>query len=322
MAPGLSGYEAVRAGVTYYRHPAAGYLQVTGPDRFDFLQRQMTNDAKRLSTGGTMVSVLTSPRARILDVWLMVADEEWIGLITLPGRAEATAQFLQGRIFFMDNVTVTDSSAEYAQFSLEGPGASQLLSELGLSLVPSRGEVVTGELAGVGGRVIGQQGLSEDSFRLLVDAADGDTVTESLEAANIPSITPDVYDVLRIEAGIPGPRTELTEDYTPLEMNLKHAISDSKGCYTGQEVIARQVTYDKVTQQLVGLRLGGQVAVGDALQVDGKRAGVVTSVARSPRLDWIGLGVVKRPYHEVGTEVVVLAESGDFGAEIVLLPFE
>lgn len=322
MAPDLSGYEAARNKAAYYRHPNAGYLRFTGPDRFDFLQRQTTNDVKYLSTGGALVSVLTSPNARILDVWLMLAEEETIALITLPGRAETTAQYLQSRIFFMDNVSVTDSSAEYAHFSVKGPGASQQLSALGVSPIPSSGEIVTGQIAGVGGRIIGQQGLLEGGFRLLVDAADGNALAESLNAANIPLLTPDVYEVLRVEAGLPGPLTELTEDYTPLEMNLAYAISDTKGCYTGQEVIARQVTYDKVTQQLMGLRLDGQVTVGHSLQVDGKRVGTVTSVVLSPRFGSIGLGVVKRPHHNEGTDVLALTESGEVRAQVVSLPFK
>jgi folate-binding protein YgfZ len=322
MAPGLIGYEAARTKAAYYRHPDAGYVRVAGPDRLDFLQRQMTNDVKHLKNGGAMVSVLTSPNARILDVWLMLAEEDAVGLIPLPGRAETTAQYLQSRIFFMDNVSVSDSSADYAQFSVEGPDAPQLLSELGVSPIPSLDQKVAGQIAGVGGRVVGQRGLVGDGFRILVNTADGDTLAESLNAADAPALVPDTYEVLRVEAGIPGPLTELTDDYTPLETNLAYAISDSKGCYTGQEVIARQVTYDRITQRLMGLRFDGQAAAGDSIRVEGKRAGGVTSTARSPRFGLIGLGIIRRPYHEAGMAVTVLTESGQVKAQVVALPFQ
>ena len=82
---------------------------------------------------------------------------------------------------------------------------------------------------------------------------------------------------------------------------MEHAVSGNKGCYPGQEVIARQLTYDKVTQRLVGLRLDEPVAPGGRLLAEGKPVGVITSAAVSPRFGAIALGVVKRPHHEVGT---------------------
>jgi folate-binding protein YgfZ len=97
---------------------------------------------------------------------------------------------------------------------------------------------------------------------------------------------------------------ELTEEFTPLELGLEKYVSTSKGCYTGQEVIARQVNYDKVTKQLCGLKLNGTANIGDPVWSDGRKIGVVTSIGKSPRFGNIAKGVVKKPFNRSGTEVM------------------
>ena len=108
---------------------------------------------------------------------------------------------------------------------------------------------------------------------------------------------------------------ELTGDYTPLEAGLAWAVSDNKGCYTGQEIIARQITYDKVTKTLVGLRSDVPLLVGENVTADGRSVGVVTSSGYSPALGRpLALAVVKRPFNTAETELVV---SGNV-AQVVL----
>ena len=107
--------------------------------------------------------------------------------------------------------------------------------------------------------------------------------------------------VLRVEAGLPGAGAELSGDFTPLESGLRSAVSENKGCYTGQEIIARQISYDKITQFLVGLHLDTSTALGTRLYSEGRPVGAITSVAISPRFGAIALGIVRRPHHETGT---------------------
>jgi folate-binding protein YgfZ len=123
--------------------------------------------------------------------------------------------------------------------------------------------------------------------------------------------------ILRVEAGLPDAGAELSEEYTPLEAGMERAVSGDKGCYPGQEVLARQVTYDKVTQRLVGLRLSEPVAPGRRLLVEGKPAGVVTSAAESPRFGAIALGVVKRPHYVAGTRLEVEAQGIDHPVDAI-----
>jgi folate-binding protein YgfZ len=157
-------------------------------------------------------------------------------------------------------------------------------------------------------------------YRLLAPASASDALADALKDAGASSLSPESYESLRVEAGLPGP-DELTEDYTPLEANLSRAVSSTKGCYTGQEIIARQVTYDKVTKRMVGLRLDAPVTAGAQVTVEGKSAGTVTSVTHSPRYGSIALAVLKRPHDEPDTTLVVSNPDGDVSARVAMLPF-
>ena len=128
---------------------------------------------------------------------------------------------------------------------------------------------------------------------------------------------------MRIEKGIPAAGHELVEDYTPLEIGFRCAISDNKGCYTGQEVIARQINYDKVTKHLVGLCLE-KIPLENLTLYSGENnqpAGKVTSSELSPRFGPIALAVVKRPFHEPGTELFLRFDDAELPALVNKLPF-
>jgi len=131
-------------------------------------------------------------------------------------------------------------------------------------------------------------------------------------------LTPEEYHCMRVECGQPAPFSEWTEDYTPLEVGLEWAVSDRKGCYTGQEVLARQVNYDKITRQLVGLTLQAGPPSAAQVQAEGKTIGVVTSSVISPRFGPIALAVLRRPYHAPGTAVLV---GEAIPAVVSVLPF-
>src|SRR4030067_361309 len=120
----------------FYELNKAGYLQVSGEDRLAFLQRQTSNDIRLLSANPALLSVLTSPAARIIDVLYLLPDTESIGLITLPNYSEPTARFLKSRIFFMDKVSLTDASDEFSQIDIFGTQASTALKRLGINNLP------------------------------------------------------------------------------------------------------------------------------------------------------------------------------------------
>jgi len=148
-------------------------------------------------------------------------------------------------------------------------------------------------------------------------------LTESLVSSGAAQISEREFQVLRVEAGYPGPGSELSQDYSPYEAGLSGAVSGAKGCYTGQEILARQTTYDKITQSLRGLRLSEPASTGSRLWTGDERpAGVLTSFALSPALGSIGLAVIRRPHDQEGTVLQVGEEpTSRVVGEVVHLPF-
>lgn len=314
-------YEAARTGAVFFQPPAPGFLLLAGADRLDFLQRQTTNDLRALAPGRSVQTVLTSPTARILDLLTLFEWEGGLAALTLSGRGQRSERELRGKIFFMDKVTVTDASAAIAQLDLEGPEAGALLLRLGLAALPGRGEVADLDLEGARVQVIAQPGLCGPGYRLLIDSDRRQALLSVLAGAGAVALDAASHEILRLEAGLPGPDRELTDAYNPLEAGLEALISERKGCYTGQEIIARQISYDKVTKRLAGLRLSAPVAAGAHVLADDKTVGEVTSVADSPRLGPIALAYLKRPHNEAGAVLGVASPDGVTAAIASFLPF-
>lgn len=277
---------------TFLSNPGA--IRIGGDDRAAFLQRQSSNDVRLLKPGRAVLTVLTSPTGRILDALLLLDEGTSLLALTVPGRGEATVRFLKSRIFFMDKVTVQDVSGEYVQGEVWGKAGN------GFPDTPNHTTVFDPE--GANGVLIRHEACFGLGWRLLAPAAQAQQSAARLESMGAQRLEETQYEIARIEATLPGPG-ELTEAYTPLEVGLAGVVNESKGCYTGQEVLARQVTYDKVTQALVRLRLPAPLPVGERLKTNsGDLAGQITSSAISPLLGPLALAVVKRPHHADGTE--------------------
>ncbi|MBN2503608.1 MAG: folate-binding protein YgfZ [Anaerolineales bacterium] len=310
-------YAQAREGSVYYLVQSAGCLQISGADRIDFLHRQSTNDLRNLVAGQVRTTVLTSPTARILDVLHVYPVDEHLQIIPLPGRAAQTAAYLKDKIFFNDKVELVDVSAEYTHIDVLGPASQQALGEVGFEALPEVGSQRQGEIAGVRGDVLKLEALAAPSaYRLVVPSERVSEVIAQLDAAGMMALDAETAETLRVEAGIPGPENELTDEYTPLEAGLAAAISDNKGCYTGQEIIARQITYDKITRSLVRLRFTESVEVGAKVFGEGKQVGAVTSMAQSPDQGALALAIIKRPYNTTGREVQIAGDGKEVQANV------
>lgn len=306
----------------FYQHEEPGYLRISGPDRSAFLQRQTTNDIGLLSPDQPLITILTSPTGRILDVlWVIDEGDETCGVLTLPGQSDRTAEFLNSRIFFMDKVSIENKSDHHLQFDLFGDGITKLLQELGGQHDLSENNLIVINFAEVPVRILTHHGMG---CRFLVPGEYEDHISAVFEKMNSQQLSGEDYEILRVERGIPAAGHELVEDYTPLEIGFRWAISENKGCYTGQEVIARQVNFDKVTRQIVGLTIEDTPQTGDTLYATENKqpAGKITSQALSPRFGVIALAVIKRPFHEPGTELSL--NNGDRVLKVVTheLPFQ
>ena len=296
--------------------PDAGVLLIADADRADFLHRMTTHNINALRPGQSAVTVLTSPTARIVFVFTVVCRADDLLVLPAPGETAAVERYLRGQIFFMDKVKVRNVSADYARLRLMGDEAGATLAAVGLDLnVAADGawQARDGLLA------VKQVNYDVPGYELILPLAQQPALLDNLTAAGATLLDDDVaYHALRIELGRPLPGRELTGDYNPLEAGLAWACSDNKGCYTGQEIIARQITYDKVTKTLVGLRSVAALTAGAELTVDGRSVGVVTSAAHSPTLDApIALAIVKRPHNVPGSGLQI----GDVTATVVAFPF-
>ena len=314
-----AGYQAALTGSAYYVWENPGFLRISGADRKAFLQRQTTNDIQMLKPTGCLVTVLTNPAARILDVLIVLDESENLLGITLPGHSGATHHYLQSRIFFNDQVTVVDASQEMALIDLLGLGVVDLLTHLGIDRAPKENEVSLLTINGIAVQVIHQHGLGN---RMVCQIGQVGDVLTALEQSGATRLPYDTWDIIRIEAGIPVGGQELTSEYTPLETSLGWAVSDSKGCYTGQEVIARQLTYDKVTRNLAGVRMEIRAQSGENLYSpeEDRQVGMITSAAVSPRLGPLALAILRRPFADPGSRLALGKHNGPI-ATVVSLPF-
>lgn len=283
-----------------------GVLVLKDADRVDFLQRMTTNNIAALQPGQAAVTILTSPVARIEFAFTVLHRGEELWLLPAADETDALANKLRSQIFFMDKVAVEDASAQMARFRLMGSQASEILEAAELP-APPRNDTFS-EADGV--TVLHQEAYDVPGWEILCPREESDAFQARLLAAGAVLLT-DVaaYTARRVELARPLPGAELTGEYNPLEAGMAWVCSENKGCYTGQEIIARQRTYDKITKTLVLLRCAGPVEPGSPITAEGRTVGAVTSSAYSPEQDaFLALAIVKRPYNQPGSQVTVTGD--------------
>jgi tRNA-modifying protein YgfZ len=270
-----------------------GRLRLSGGDRLSFLHNQSTNDLKRLQPGQGCETVILTSTARTIDLVSAYVTEAEVLLLTSPTQRQALMKWLDRYIFFGDKVELTDLSDATVCFSLLGPDSTALLQQMGITDLPQGLDThLTTEISGVSVRIAAGSGLTPEGYTLIADRADGLALWKTLTAANAMPLGEQAWEQLRILQGRPMPGTELTEDYNPLEAGLWHTVSFNKGCYIGQETIARLNTYNGVKQQLWGLKLSQAEQPGTILFVGEQKVGVLTSIVETPE-GFFGLGYLK-----------------------------
>lgn len=314
----LTAYEAVYGQAAVINESDRGRLWMRGRDRAALLHRLSTNHIERLQPGQGTLTVLTTPIGRMIDLLRVYALPDTLLLETGDGHGPAILRHLRKNIFFNDQVTVADASAELGQIGVYGPQASQVIQTIGLPVdLPLHG-IATGDWNGHQVLVARCEPLGGDGYTLYSPATQTTTLLTALTDAGAVPLDSHTTEVVRIEHGYPRFNHEITLDYIPLEANLWRAVSFQKGCYVGQEIIARMESRGRIAKLLCGLRLSAAPeAVPASITVDGKEAGTLTSAVYSPRYGWIGLAYLRRVYAERGT-IVNLAQQP---ATVCRLPF-
>ena len=319
-----------------------GRLQLTGGDRRSYLHGLLTNDIVSLSPGTGCYAALLTPQGRMISD-MRVSELGDRVLIDLPG---ATADDVRKRLadfIFSEDVEVRDVAGELVQFGLYGPEASRVLGSV-LSAhaeEESVGGTLREQLSAMAvnaNRVFGfgtasvvivrSDDYGVHGFELFVDARESDRLTRTLTAASVVPVDASTVAVTRIEAGRPEFGVDMDDHTIPLEAGIEdRAISQTKGCYVGQEVIIRVLHrgQGRVAKRLVGMvgaTADGPLVRGMALEVDGKSVGAITSAADSPRLRRpIALGYVHRDFAESGQVLTAAAETGWRTVTVVTTPF-
>jgi folate-binding protein YgfZ len=311
-------YRAAIENVVRLDTSARGCVRLTGRDRAALLQRLTTNDLVRLNAGAGARTVLINSHARILDLLMVYALPEHLLVITSPGQGGALVRYLQNRIFFQDKVTVEDLSNDTIQLDLYGPQAAVLIQQA-TSVDPQEWPLHHIQAASIDSAqvwIARTLPIGGAGFTILAQRGDADLVHQAFASAQ--QLDADTFDVLRIEHGYPAPKRELSTEYIPLETGLNDAISFTKGCYVGQEIIARMESRNRLAKRLMGLRLSQVVASGVELRDAEKAAGAITSVALSPRYGPIGLAYIRTAAATPGTQLQI---ADGATAELIELPF-
>jgi tRNA-modifying protein YgfZ len=320
-------YAAAKNAVGLMDRSTLGRIELSGADRLEFLHRMSTNDIRALKPGAGLRTVLTTPEAKIIELLTVYAQRESLLCVTSPQNSARVLSWFKRNIFFRDKVKPVDISPLTVQLSLFGPRAGEMLRTLSGEDMDGVHSYHTRALTLEGRSVLAARlpGAAGGGYDLIADAADSDTLWDVLlatgEEFGLLPLGTKAYDALRIEAGQPLYGFELSEDVNPLEAGLKHAISFAKGCYTGQEVIARLDTYQKLKQTLVRLRLSElpEGALPLPLQVGETEIGRLTSAARLPSGEVTGLGYVRMKAYQPGSHAVVNAGGQSIDATLVPL---
>ncbi len=295
-------YQALTSGAAVQPRPDFGVLRLKDRDRVDFLQRMTTNDIDCLQPGQAAVTILTSPMARIDAVFSVLCRQDDLLLLASEGQAGDLRQRLQSQIFFMDKVTVTDDSAELGRLRLLGQTAAELLQSVCLPKPEADDQFLVDDDV----TVLRQNRYDLPGFEIIASVDAVVALQERLAGAGAVILAGnDSYEARRVALGRPLPGKELTDAFTPLETGMAWVCAENKGCYTGQEIIARQLTYDKVTRSLVRLRSEVPLPEGATVSVNKRSVGTITSCAHGPSAGPAALAVLKRPHNVEGAEVTV-----------------
>ena len=309
---------AIQDGVVLCDRSGWGLLKISGEDRLRYLHNQSTNDFESLKSGQGCDTMFVTSTARTLDLATAYVTDEAVLVIVSPNRRQQLIKWLDKFIFPFDKVELNDLSTEYIVFSLIGSQSDTLLSKLAVETIIGRkgGEHDLVTIDDVTVRIAVGSGLATSGYTLIVPIADGAAIWSKLTAMGAIPTGDRFWSNLSIQQGRPTPGRELTEDYNPLEAGLWHTISFDKGCYIGQETIARLNTYKGVKQRLWGVRLSQAVTPETPVTIEDKKVGVLTSYTDTPNGPF-GLAYVRTKAGGAGLQVQV----GDATGELVAVPF-
>ncbi len=272
-------------------------IRVRGGSRVDFLHRMSTGDLLGIQPGQGRATVFTTPIGRMVDYAVVLALDDSLLLISGGYGQSKLIRWLRKYIFYNDDVQLEDESAAQPLVGIFGSAGTDIARELY-----------------TGAAELAPFAYADTGSGILVKAAplqgDGYYLINPQQAAATPATAPlAAYDDMRIRAGYAGYPNEINENYIPLEAGLVSAVSFGKGCYIGQEIIARMESRGKVAKQLAVLESDAAMRLGDEIRAGGSVIGKITSVTSDGRA---ALGYLRSAAGMVGQAV----QTGEFTAHV------
>ena len=309
-------YEAARSGCVVFDQTARGLLEVSGSDAGEFLHRLLSNDVRGLEPGHGNRSLLLSGKGKVQFDFDLALESEGLRLSTPRGQAAGLLQALD-MYLFADDVTLSDATETHAPLDLYGPRAAALVGEV---LGPVPGELhasATAEFEGATVRVTNLLVAGGSGVRVDAGPAAQPALWNALVAAGAVPAGAILHDILRVESCAAQPGVDVDDTVYPQEARLEAAFSLDKGCYIGQEVVAKIDTYGGLNKRLVALKVSHDDPVPRGTRLlsgegDAERdLGMVTSWAYSFVLDTgLVLAYVKRRHQDPGTEFRLAEDRG------------
>ena len=321
-------YDSVRRGAGLLLRPGRGRILVSGADRAAYLQGLLTNDIPALQPGtGCYAAYLTAQGRMITDLWVYELGD--VILLSLSRRTKDSVLAKLDQMVFSEDVQLVDATETLSSAAVIGPDAVRVVAGVipsadaqTLSALPEHGQMRAG-FEGGHGLVLRISDAGEPGFEVVLETAALSIFTDAIVAAGVPVVGVAVAEALRIEAGVPVFHQDMDEETIPLEAGIEaRALSMTKGCYVGQEVIVRVLHrgHGRVARRLVGLIVSGPDVppAGTAVQSDGREIGAITSSTISPRAGGpIALAYLHRDFTAPGSSVQV----ADRAAVVSALPF-
>jgi aminomethyltransferase len=321
-------YSAVRdGGAGVIDLSPRGRLLVSGSEAVMFLNGLITNDMKTLAMDSWMPAAFPNVQGRLIAAVRIIHRADGFLIDTESVSRETVTKLLE-RFTAAGDFHLKNLTSETVMLSVQGRNAAAIIRQvLGVeAALVARAQVAVAQYENRGAvNVIRATHTGEDGFDLFADANDGPALLESLIRAGGQPFSAEVAETLRIEAGIGRFGIDMDETKVITETNLDEAVSFTKGCYIGQEIIARIKYRGHVAKKLTGVQLELEHAVENGAKIlspEEKEIGSVTSATVSPQLKHgIALAYVKYDYLEPGTKVKVVSGEDEYLGDIAELPF-
>lgn len=303
----LQQYEALTRGVGFAPLAGRTIIEVTGSDRVQILQSFTTNDVKRLQPGQGCEAFVTSTQGKTLGhIWIFCEPNRHI-IDATPDQAQSLIDHFN-RYIISEDVTLADKSGDFIDLLVAGAGAASMLAKLSAESVPSN--LLDHRTSNIAGRDVTIHRVDyagPNCYVIQVNHNDAEAVTNALANAGAVACGQNSLDSVRLEAGFPLFGLDITPENLPQELDRNtQAISFTKGCYLGQETVARIDAIGHVNRLLVGIKFSGDTIPdrGTELLSAGQKVGDMTSAAWSPRLQApLALAIVRRNCAKLGNQL-------------------